>query len=111
MTEKEIKELLQDIQDDLEKLKDLGVDVLFLASKNNRGVISGSMEGIVAMLLFNMIRYPQFRAIMEATIKNYPSFAQKFGSDILNDAPAHEIIDNYGQQLEYIIVEKKGGEV
>ena len=110
MNEKEIKELLQDIQDDLEKLKDTGVDVLFLASKNNRGVISGSMEGIAAMLLFNMIRYPQFRAIMEATIKNYPSFAQKYGSDILNDAPAHEMVDNYGSQLEYVIVEREGGE-
>jgi len=51
MNEKEIKEMLQDIQDDLEKLKDTGTDVLFLASKNNRGVISGSMEGIAEMLL------------------------------------------------------------
>lgn len=107
MTDKEIKELLLDIQKDLESLKDSGVDVLFLASKNNRGVISGSMEGIAAMLLWNMIRYPALRLIMELAIKNYPSFASKYGSEVKNNVSAHEIIDNYGFDFEYVIVEKK----
>ena len=108
MTDKEIKELLLDIQKDLERLKDSGVDVLFLASKNNRGVISGSMEGIAAMLLWNMIRYPALRLILELAIKNYPSFASKYGSEVKNNVPAHEIIDNHGRDFEYMIVEKKG---
>lgn len=107
MNEKEIKEMLQDIQDDLEKLKDTGTDVLFLASKNNRGVISGSMEGIAALLMFNMIRYPQFRLIMELATTNYPSFASKYGSEVKNGVPAHEVIDTYGNDFEYVIVEKK----
>ena len=107
MNEKEIKELLQDIQNYLERLKDSGVDILFLASMNNRGVISGSMEGIAAMLLFNMIRNPRFRTIMKLAIKNYPSFAQKYGSEVKNGVPAHEVIDTYGNVFEYVIVEKK----
>ena len=107
MNEKEIKEMLQDIQDDLEKLKDTGTDVLFLASKNNRGVISGSMEGIAVLLMFNMIRYPQFRLIMELATTNYPSFAQKAGSAIKNGVPTHEVIDTYVNDFEYVIVEKK----
>lgn len=107
MNEKEIKEMLQDIQDDLEKLKDTGTDVLFLASKNNRGVICGSMEGIAAMLLWNMIRYPELRIILELAIKNYPSFASKYGSEVKNGVPTHEVIDTYGNDFEYVIVEKK----
>ena len=107
MNDKEIKEMLQDIQDDLEKLKDTGTDVLFLASKNNRGVISGSMEGIAAMLMWNMIRYPELRPILELAIKNYPSFASKYGSEVKNEVPAHEVIDTYGNVFEYVIVEKK----
>ena len=109
MNDKEIKEMLQDIQDDLEKLKDTDTDVLFLASKNNRGVISGSMEGIAALLMFNMIRYPQFRLIMELATTNYPSFAKKAGSAIKNGVPTHEIVDTYGHDFENMVVEKKGG--
>ncbi len=107
MTDNQIKEMLQDIQDDLEKLKDTGTDVLFLASKNNRGVISGSMEGIAAMLLWNMIRYPELRIILELAIKNYPSFVSKHGSEVKNEVPTHEVIDTYGNDFEYVIVEKK----
>ena len=110
MNEKELKEMLQDIQNDLEKLKDTGTDVLFLASKNNRGVICGSMEGIAAMLLWNMIRYPELRIILELAIKNYPSVASKYSSEIKNKVPMHEVIDTYGNDFEYVIVEKKGGE-
>lgn len=91
----------------MEGLKDSGVDVLFLASKNNRGVISGSMEGIAAMLLWNMIRYPELRIILELAIKNYPSFASKYGSEVKNGVPTHEVIDTYGNDFEYVIVEKK----
>ena len=71
MIDKEKRELLQDIQDDLEKLKDEGVDILFLASLNNRGVITGDMNGIMAMLMFNMMRYPQMKFIIHASLLHH----------------------------------------
>ena len=107
MEKQEIKDLLHVIQNDLEKLKDMDVDVLFMASIGERGVISGSMEGIIALLLFNMIRYPQFRLIIELAMANYPSFEAKAGEAIRSEAPTHEIIDNYGHDFENMVIEKK----
>ena len=100
MKENEKRELLQDIQDDLEKLKDEGVDILFLASLNNRGVITGDMNGIMAMLMFNMMRYPQMKFIMEKVVELYPVYAPQMQLEVMAGQPAHEVVDNYGMDVE-----------
>ena len=100
MTEQEKRALLQDIQDDLEKLKDEDVDILFLASLNNRGLITGGVNGIIAMLLYNMMRYPQMKYIIEKAVEFYPAYAPQMQLDVMAGQPAHEIVDKYGLDVE-----------
>lgn len=103
MKENEKRELLQDIQDDLEKLKDEGVDIVFLASLNNRGVITGDMNGIMAMLMFNMMRYPQMKFIMEKVVELYPVYAPQMQHEVMAGTPVHEVIDTYGMNVERMV--------
>lgn len=58
MTKQEIKANLDGIQKTLENMNGQDVDIIFLANDCNRGVFNGSPDGIGALLIWNMAKYP-----------------------------------------------------
>ena len=99
MTEKEIRELLQDIHEDLEKLKDEDVSVMFFADKNDRGVMTGDLYTLIALVILNMSRYPQMKFIFEKAVELFPGFVEHKSSQIGEDKPTHELVDTYGMDI------------
>lgn len=96
-------EILDLIQATLEKLKDSGDDILFITSDKNRGVISGSYEGLATLLAWNMVAYPQGKIIVDLANKIYTEMYSEIKEVVDNNKPSHEIVDNYGLDLDKIV--------
>jgi len=103
MSEPNKSEVLDLIQATLEKLKDSGDDVLFMSSDKNRGVLSGSYEGLSSLIAMNMVAYPQFKIIVDLAITLYRTKYKEIKELVDKDKPSHEIVDNYGADIESII--------
>lgn len=93
MDKKEQAKILQNIQDELEKMKGTETDIVFMSSTNNRGVIYGTVEGIAALLLYNMVRYPVFKEIVDLAYKKYPMLKDRVAAEADNNPPTHEIVE------------------
>lgn len=102
--EKDENELLGTIQAALETMQGNGdIDILFLASRNNRGVLSGTLEGLAALFAYNMVAYPQFRLVIEFAqelLKKHRDEIEKF---VKEERPSHEIVNNFGTDIEQMI--------
>lgn len=107
MTKEERKEILGNVQSQLEKLQgEKELDILFLASQNNRGVFGGTLEGLACLFAFNMVKYKVFRDIVtlaENLVNEHEKEIQEFISE---DAPTHEIVDTFGNDFDKWIVKK-----
>ncbi len=97
------KRILDLIQETLEKFKDSGIDIMFLTSDHNRGVITGSYSGLVSLLLWNMVAYPQISLIVETAVRAYPQLYDQIKEMVDKDKPAHEIVDNYETDIDNIV--------
>lgn len=93
MDTQEIKANLAEIQQTLEKMKGEDVDFIFMASKQNRGAFNGSPNGIGALLMWNMAKYPVIRQIVVQTVDYYLSHKQEIDKMVENDNPSHEIVE------------------
>lgn len=103
MTEKEIRELLQDIQEDLEKLKGEDVSVMFFADKNDRGLMTGDLYSLMALVIMNMSRYPQMKFIFEKAVELFPTYGAMMQSKMRGEKPVHEVIDTYSMDVERMV--------
>lgn len=110
MSDKEIRELLQDIHEDLEKLKDEDVSVMFFADKNDRGVMTGDLYTLLALVLMNMSRYPQMKFIFEKAVELFPVYGNQMQEQIRGDKPTHEVIDTYGLDVKRMVTKKQYAE-
>ncbi len=93
MKQEEIKRSLDEIQNTLEKMNGQEVDLIFLASVNNRGVFNGSQEGIGALLIWNMAKYPVIRQIVLAAVDYYLQNSHDIDNVVRTDNPEHEIVN------------------
>lgn len=103
MKEQEIRELLQDIHEDLEKLKGEDVSVMFFADKNDRGIMSGDLHTLMALVIMNMSRYPQMKFIFEKAVELFPVYGAQMQEKLRGDKPAHEVIDTYSMDVERMV--------
>lgn len=93
MKQEEIKRSLDEIQNTLEKMNGQEVDLIFLASVNNRGCFNGSQEGIGALLIWNMAKYPVIRQIVLAVVDYYLQNSHDIDNVVRTDNPEHEIVN------------------
>lgn len=93
MSEKEIAELFEDIQDDLEKLQGTGETFMFFTEKKNRGVISGSINSLTYIVMYNYGKYEIFKQIVDRAISIYNSLPQEKKDIIKAMTPTHEIVN------------------
>ena len=103
MTREEENNVLAGIQAALEEMKGSGDDILFLVSRNNRGVLSGSIEGLAALFAWNMAAYPAFALVCEMSRKLYNSHEKELKKMVASDKPVHEIVDNFGHDFEEML--------
>lgn len=103
MTREEQDKVLAGIQAALEEMKGTDDDILFLESRNNRGVLSGSIEGLAALFAYNMAVYPQFRIIIEIARQFYQDKKDALERFAALNKPTHEIVDNFGNDIEKMI--------
>lgn len=103
MNEEQQKKLLDLIQKTLEQFKDSGKDIVFFSSIGGRGMVSGTYEGLSALLLYNMVAYPQFKAIIDISVEAYPKLYDKVKEFVDEHKPSHEIVDNYGLDIEKLV--------
>lgn len=103
MKEQEIRELLQDIHEDLEKLKDEDVSVMFFADKNDRGVMTGDLHTLMALVILNMSRYPQMKFIFEKAVELFPVYGVQMQAELKAERPAHELVDTYKMDVERMV--------
>lgn len=83
-----------------------GIDILFLASPNNRGVFGGTIEGLACMFALNMVKYKEFDMIIkisEAMVSKHRKELEEF---VKNNKPSHEIINRFGREIEDGIIKK-----
>lgn len=101
MTKEERKEILGNVQTQLEKLQgEENLDILFLASQNNRGVFGGSVEGLACLFAFNMVKYNVFRNIIKLAERLVDERSEELQEIVKNDIPTHEIVNNFGNDFE-----------
>lgn len=103
MTEEQQKNVLNGIQAALEEMKDSGDDILFLESRGNRGLISGSVQGLAALFAYNMAAYPSFRLIMGLAEGLYSKHRKELESFVNHNRPPHELIDYYGNDFSMML--------
>ena len=107
MKEQEIRELLQDIHEDLEKLKGEDVSVMFFADKNDRGVMTGDLHTLLALVIMNMSRYPQMKFIFEKAVELFPVYGEKMQAQLRGDRPAHEVVDTYCMDVKRMVTKEQ----
>ena len=93
MKQKEITRNLDKIQNILEKMNGQEVDFIFLASVNNRGTFNGSPDGIGALLIWNMAKYPVIRQIVLQAVDYYLQNRREIDNVVGTDNPEHEIVN------------------
>lgn len=103
MTHEEENAVLAGIHDSLEAMKDSGDDILFLESRNNRGVLSGSIEGLASLFVWNMAAYPAFRLVIEMAQRLYDAHEIDIKKMVESQKPTHEIVDTYGNDFEEML--------
>lgn len=110
MTEEQQKNVLNGIQAALEEMKDSGDDILFLESKGNRGLISGSVQGLAALFAYNMAAYPVFKLIIGMAEELYGKHRKELESFVSQNRPPHELIDNYGNDFSMMLKQFKNNQ-
>ena len=103
MTKEEENNVLAGIQAALEEMKDSGDDILFLESRNNRGLLSGTIEGLAALFAWNMAAYPAFVIVVEMARNLYIAKEKELKQMVASGKPSHEIVDNYGNDFEEML--------
>ncbi len=103
MNKEEENNVLAGIQAALEEMKGNGNDILFLESRNNRGVLSGSIEGLAALFAWNMAAYPAFLLVCEMSRNLYNVHEKELKQMVASSKPSHEIVDNYGYDFEEML--------
>lgn len=93
MTKQEIKANLDGIQKTLENMNGQDVDIIFLANDCNRGVFNGSPDGIGALLIWNMAKYPVIRQTVLKAVNFYLLHNREIIKTVETDNPEHEIVD------------------
>lgn len=93
MTNQEITADLDEIQKKLEKMNGEDIDFIFLANDHNRGAFNGSPNGIGALLIWNMAKYPVIRRIVLKAVSYYLEHKQEIDKKVETDNPIHEIVD------------------
>lgn len=97
MNEKEIKQVFDDIQQQLEIL--LGSDASFMfigGHQGNHFVIGGKTNEISAQILFAMMRYPVIRDIIKECAARYDDLNAEYGSNVRDVKMDHLIEQNSG---------------
>lgn len=107
MTEEQ-KNLVAGIHAALESLQGTDDDILFLESRNNRGVLSGSIEGLATLFAFNMVAYPQFKLVADLARILYDKHSREIEKFVAENKPSHEIVNNFGNDFDEIFKRVKG---
>ena len=104
----EQKNLIAGIHAALESLQGVDDDILFLESRNNRGVLSGSIEGLASLFAFNMVAYPQFKLMTDLAKILYDKHREEIEKFVSENKPSHEIVNNFGNDFDEIFKRVKG---
>lgn len=100
MTREEEDKVLAGIHAALEEMQGSDNNILFIEGRCNRGLISGSIEGLAALFAWNMAAYPQFRIIMAFAEKLYSEHRPEIEKIVADEKPTHEIVNNFGHDFK-----------
>lgn len=93
MNEKQITAAIDNIQDTLESMHGENIDIIFLSSNHNRGVINGTPEGLAALIIYNIAKYPVMKDIVLKAVDYYLDHKEEIDTKLKDDKPSHEIVD------------------
>lgn len=96
MTEQEIKNTFDNIQQQLDALQGEKASFLFVANEGNEFVISGNPVNIMAQISFAMMRYPVVRDIIQKCANSFDGMNAAFGEKAKNTKMDHQIEKNSG---------------
>ena len=94
MANQEIKQVLDDVQAQLDSLQNEKASFLFIGHEGNHFTLSGSPNMIAAQLVFAMMRYPVVRDIIHTCAVNFNELNEKHGQDARNVTMNH-LIEKY----------------
>jgi hypothetical protein len=94
---KSAKQIFAQIQKQLETLQGSDESFMFISKRDNRGVINGDDEELVALVLFNMLKYDVAAEIFSKAVKAYGKTPDYIKEQIRGSKPTHEVFTIDGQ--------------
>lgn len=103
MTTEQQNRVLEGIQAALNEMEGSGQDFFFLAGHKNMGVVSGSLQGLAALLIFNMAAYPVVRVILKLALEVYKKNKVVIDKLVKEEKPSQEIVNYFGKDFSKMI--------
>lgn len=96
MKEKEIKQVFDDVQRQLDTLQGEDASFMFIGHEGNHFVLGGNPHEIGAQIVFAMMRYPVIRDIIKNCAEKFDELNEQYGKDVRDVKMDHLIEQNSG---------------
>ena len=94
----EIKQVFDNVQEQLDALQGSEASFLFIGHQGNHFAIAGHTNEIAAQILFAMIRYPVVRDIIKECAEKYDGMEKQYGKSVRDVKMDHLIEQSSGNE-------------
>ena len=98
MEKQEIKQVFDDVQQQLDTLQGEQASFMFIGHEGNHFVLGGNPHEIAAQIVFAMMRYPVIRNIIKQCADQFDELNEQYGKDVKNVKMDHLIEQNSGNE-------------
>ena len=98
MKKEEIKQVFDDVQQQLDTLQGEQASFMFIGHEGNHFVLGGNPTEIAAQIVFAMIRYPVIRNIIKQCAERFDELNEQYGEDVKGVKMDHLIEQNSGNK-------------